>query len=67
MAAIARVIWPCACVRYWIYRGVATCASVLKWERTLGIRYVVAWPSPSLLISYFVWVIAAPGNNEVAD
>ena len=27
----------------------------------------MAWPSPSLLISYFVWVIAAPGNNEVAN
>ena len=38
---IARMIWLCACVRYWIYRGVGTCASMLKWERTLGIRL---WP-----------------------
>ena len=28
MAVIARVIWLCACVRYWPYRGVGTCASV---------------------------------------
>ena len=30
MAAIKRVIWLCACVRYWPYGGVGTCASVLK-------------------------------------
>ena len=29
MAATARVIWMCACVSYWPYRGVVTCASVL--------------------------------------
>ena len=28
MAVIARVIWLCACVRYWPYRGAGTCASV---------------------------------------
>ena len=26
MAATARVIWLCACVRYWPYRGVGRCA-----------------------------------------
>ena len=30
MAATARVIWLCAYVSYWPYRGVDTCASVLK-------------------------------------
>ena len=30
MAATAGVIWLCACVRKWPYRGVVTCASVLK-------------------------------------
>ena len=29
MAATARVIWLCACVRYWPYRGVGRCASLL--------------------------------------
>ena len=29
MAATARVIWLCACVKYWPYRGVGTYASVL--------------------------------------
>ena len=28
IAATAGVIWLCACVRYWPYRGVGTCASV---------------------------------------
>ena len=28
MAANAGVIWLCACVRYWPYGGVGTCASV---------------------------------------
>ena len=28
MAATARVIWLCACVRSWAYRRVGTCASV---------------------------------------
>ena len=28
MAVTARVIWLCACVRYWPYPGVGTCASV---------------------------------------
>ena len=30
MAATTGVIWLCTCVRYWPYRGVGTCASVLK-------------------------------------
>ena len=30
MAATVEVIWLCACVRYWPYRGVGTFASVLK-------------------------------------
>ena len=25
MAATARVVWLCACVRYWPYRGVVSC------------------------------------------
>ena len=29
MAATNRGIWLCACVRYWPYHGVGTCASVL--------------------------------------
>ena len=29
MAATARVIWLCACVRYWPYRRVGTCTLVL--------------------------------------
>ena len=29
MAATARVIWLCACVRYWPYHGDGTCVSVL--------------------------------------
>ena len=29
MAATARVIWLCACVRYWPYHGNGTCFSVL--------------------------------------
>ena len=36
MAAPAGVIWWCACVRYWPYRGVSTCASVLKLVLTKG-------------------------------
>ena len=28
MAVTTRVIWMCACVRYWPYRVVGTCASV---------------------------------------
>ena len=30
MAATAQVIWLCACVRYWPYRGVGRCASLLS-------------------------------------
>ena len=30
MAATARVIWLCACERYWPYQGVGTYASVLS-------------------------------------
>ena len=30
VAATARVIWLCACVRYWPYRGVGKCASLLS-------------------------------------
>ena len=28
MVATARVLWLCACIRYWPYRGAGTCASV---------------------------------------
>ena len=37
MAVTARVIWLCACVRYWSYRGVGRCASV---------HNLVAYPLP---------------------
>ena len=53
MAAAKRVIWLCACVRYWPYRGVGTCAfsspeplglicnrPVAKKRQTLGTRMV---------------------------
>ena len=30
MAATAGVIWLCECVRYWLYRGVGTCALLLN-------------------------------------
>ena len=36
MAANAVVIWLCACVRYWSYSGVGTCASVPNLVDSLG-------------------------------
>ena len=41
------VIWLCACVRYWPYRGVGTCVSVLKlvWLKQLS-RYLSPWQAP---------------------
>ena len=39
MAATARVIWLCACVRYWPYRGVGRCASLLSIGIVLNKRH----------------------------
>ena len=36
MASTAGVIWLCACVRYWPYRGVGTCAWVHNFVFSLG-------------------------------
>ena len=40
MAATKRVIWLCACVRYWPYREVGMCALTMqqtsKWEKHLS-------------------------------
>ena len=43
MTAPAGVIWLCVCVRYWPYRGVSTCASVLKLVLTEG--FFARWTS----------------------
>ena len=49
MAATARVIWLCACVRYWPYRGVGRCASLLSF---CIVTYVMLFPDPDLTLSY---------------
>ena len=40
MAATARVIWLCACVRYWPYHGDGTCVSVL-----ISVVILRIWPN----------------------
>ena len=41
------VIWLCACLRYWPYRGVGTCVSVLKLVLLKQLsRYLSPWQAP---------------------
>ena len=43
MATTARLIWLCACIRYWPYCGVGTCASS-----------AVTWYKSMLLLSFYI-------------
>jgi len=49
LAATAVVIWLYACVRYWLYRGVGMCASVLK--LVLFMHFRIFYPKPRVRVS----------------
>ena len=68
MASTAGVIWLCACVRYWPYRGVGTCAWVhnlvfslvrfewLEWNSYQSVQnYILTWRSVG-----FTWPVKWP-------
>ena len=65
MAATARVIWLCACVRYWAYRGVGTCASVHNLVVTMFLTGILSKNLSNNRIRYQVFLRIFAGMTKM--